>query len=44
MKQVIEREFGVRYHQIYISRLLHYLSWSMQKKETASILPCYLHP
>ena len=31
VKQVIKREFGVIYHQNYISRLLDDLGWSVQK-------------
>jgi transposase len=34
VQQVIERKFGVHYHQNYISRLLHDLGWSVQKPET----------
>jgi transposase len=34
---VIEREFGVSYHQNYISRLLHDLGWSVQKPEQRAI-------
>lgn len=37
VKQVIEREFGVRYHQNYISRLLDDLGWSVQKPDTRAI-------
>ena len=37
VKQVIEREFGVRYHQNYISRLLADLGWSVQKPETRAM-------
>jgi transposase len=33
VKQVIEREFGVVYHQNYISRLLDELGWSVQKPD-----------
>lgn len=33
VKQVIEREFGVIYHQNYISRLLDDLGWSVQKPD-----------
>ena len=29
--QVIEREFGVRYHPAHVSRLLHQESWTYQK-------------
>ena len=34
VKKVIEREFGVRYHQNYISRLLDDLGWSVQKPDS----------
>ena len=37
LKQVIEREFGVKYHQNYISRLLHDLGWSVQKPDPRAI-------
>jgi transposase len=37
VQQVIEREFGVPYHQNYISRLLHDLGWSVQKPEPRAI-------
>jgi transposase len=37
VKKVIEREFGVRYHQNYISRLLDDLGWSVQKPDTRAI-------
>jgi len=37
VKQVIEREFGVSYHQNYISTLLHQLSWSVQKPDPRAI-------
>jgi transposase len=33
VKKVIEREFGVVYHQNYISRLLDDLGWSVQKPD-----------
>jgi len=33
VKQVIKREFGVSYHQNYISSLLHDLGWSVQKPD-----------
>jgi transposase len=33
VKKVIEREFGVHYHQNYISRLLDDLGWSVQKPD-----------
>ena len=37
VKKVIEREFGVVYHQNYISRLLDELGWSVQKPEGRAI-------
>ncbi len=37
VKQVIEREFGVKYHRDYISRLLHGLGWSVQKPEPRAL-------
>jgi transposase len=37
VKQVIEREFGVSFHQNYISRLLDELGWSVQKPEARAI-------
>jgi transposase len=37
VKKVIEREFGVQYHQNYISRLLHELGWSVQKPDPRAI-------
>lgn len=37
VKQVIEREFGVVYHQNYISRLLNDLGWSVQKPDSRAI-------
>jgi transposase len=37
VKQVIEREFGVIYHQNYISRLLDDLGWSVQKPDARAI-------
>ena len=37
VKQVIEREFGVRYHQNYVSRLLDGLGWSVQKPDSRAI-------
>jgi transposase len=37
VKQVIEREFGVVYHQNYISRLLDDLGWSVQKPDSRAI-------
>lgn len=33
VKKVIAREFGVNYHQNYISYLLHELGWSVQKPD-----------
>ena len=37
IQQVIQREFGVHYHQNYISRLMQQLGWSVQKPETRAI-------
>jgi transposase len=37
VKQVIEREFGVVYHQNYISRLLDDLGWSVQKPDSRAM-------
>jgi transposase len=37
VKKVIEREFGVSYHQNYLSRLLAELGWSVQKPEGRAI-------
>lgn len=37
VKKVIEREFGVVYHQNYISRLLDDLGWSVQKPDARAI-------
>lgn len=37
VQHVIEREFGVRYHQNSISRLLHSLGWSVQKIEPRAL-------
>lgn len=37
VKQVIQNEFGVRYHRNYLSRLLHDLGWSVQKPETRAL-------
>jgi transposase len=37
VKQVIKREFGVSYHQNYISRLLHEMGWSVQKPDPRAI-------
>jgi transposase len=37
VKKMIWREFGVRYHQNYISRLLDDLGWSVQKPASRAI-------
>lgn len=37
VQRVIEQEFGVHYHQNYISRLLHSLGWSVQKVEPRAL-------
>lgn len=37
VQQIIEKKFGVHYHQNYISRLLHDLGWSVQKPETRAL-------
>jgi transposase len=37
VKQVIEREFGVSYHRLYIGRLLHKLGWSVQKPDPRAL-------
>ena len=37
VKKITEREFGVSYHQNYISRLLNELGWSVQKPEGRAI-------
>ena len=37
VKQVIEREFGVSFHQNYISHLLDDLGWSVQKPDSRAI-------
>lgn len=37
VKKVIERQFGVKYHRNYISRLLHGLGWSVQKPEARAL-------
>jgi transposase len=37
VKEVIERQFGVKYHRNYISRLLHSLGWSVQKPEPRAL-------
>ncbi len=37
VKKVIEREFGVVYHQNYISRLLDDMGWSVQKPDPRAI-------
>ena len=33
VRKIIKQEFGVSYHQNYISRLLHDLGWSVQKPD-----------
>jgi transposase len=37
VQHVIEKKFGLRYHQNYLSRLLHDLGWSVQKPETRAL-------
>lgn len=37
VQEMIEKEFGVQYHQNYISRLLHDLGWSVQQPETRAM-------
>jgi len=37
VKKLIKREFGVTYHQNYISRLLDDLGWSVQKPDPRAI-------
>jgi len=37
VQRVIEREFGVHYHQNHISCLLHSLGWSVQKTEPRAL-------
>lgn len=37
VKEVIEREYGVRYHQNYISRLLDEMGWSVQKPDSRAM-------
>ena len=37
VQAMIEKEFGVHYHQNYISRLLHDLGWSVQQPETRAM-------
>jgi transposase len=37
VRQVIEQEFGVVYHQNYISRLLDEMGWSVQKPDPRAI-------
>jgi transposase len=37
VQEVIQRDFGVRYHRDYISRLLHGLGWSVQKPDPRAI-------
>jgi len=35
--EVIQREFGVRYHRDHIGRLMHNLHWTHQKPETRAV-------
>jgi transposase len=35
--QLVEREFGVRYHRDHVGRLLHQLGWSHQKPERRAL-------
>ncbi len=35
--QVIQREFGVRYHRDHVGRLMHSLQWSHQKPERRAV-------
>jgi transposase len=35
--EVIEREFGVRYHRDHVGRLMHSLQWSPQKPERRAL-------
>jgi len=35
--EVIEQEFGVRYHRDHVGRLMHSLGWSHQKPETRAV-------
>lgn len=37
VKKIIEQEFGITYHQNYISRLLGNMGWSVQKPDTRAI-------
>lgn len=37
VQEMIAKEFGVHYHQNYISRLLHDLGWSVQQPETRAM-------
>ncbi len=37
VKQVIEQEFGVRYHRKYISRLLRKMGWSVQRPDSRAM-------
>ncbi len=37
VQEIIVKEFGVHYHQNYISRLLHDLGWSVQQPETRAM-------
>ena len=37
VKKLIEQEFGVIYHQNYISRLLDEMGWSVQKPDPRAI-------
>jgi len=37
VQEMIAQEFGVHYHQNYISRLLHDLGWSVQQPETRAM-------
>ncbi|NOH04939.1 MAG: transposase [Chloroflexi bacterium] len=37
VQKMIAKEFGVHYHQNYISRLLHDLGWSVQQPETRAM-------
>ncbi len=35
--EVIQREFGVRYHRDHVGRLMHSLNWTYQKPETRAV-------
>ena len=35
--ELVEREFGVRYHRDHIGRLMHGLGWSPQKPERRAL-------